>query len=634
MVKRKAKKSSPSLLLKKKAPSRSSREGILKSKARRGGRSFKSSPFKMFFILLVWGLLVFAIGLLWISYDLPNITKLAEVPRRPTITILAADGRRVATTGDYYDQAIDARYLPRHILHAFLATEDRRFFEHQGVDFWGIGRAVIRNFSQGGVVQGGSTLTQQLAKNFLLTERLFTYQDRSWRRKIQEFLLSIWIEHKFSKYQILTMYLNRVYFGSGTFGIAAASRQYFNKSAQRLTVYEAALLAGVLKAPTKYSPLNDLEASKKRTIQVLTSMVEAGFLSQNVWRKALEEGSDLKLAAPPGNLLGRYFVDWILETAPHLIGPLEKDVIIKTTLNLDLQKQAEQDVSSLLQENEEKSHLHQAALVCLDLNGAVRVMVGGKSYRETQFNRAVQALRQTGSAFKLFIYLAALEKGFSPTDLISDQKIQIRGWSPKNYGWVSKGAVTLEESFAHSINTVSVRLAKSIGIFQIQKMGQRLGIRTPQPKDLTISLGTGEASLLEMTGAYAVIAREGYSVIPYGIISITTPSGRILYRYQSPTSKRLLTQNIIGHMRQMLAAVIRYGTGRNAMLAGIPCAGKTGTTQDHKDAWFIGFAGTYVTGVWMGNDDNTPMKKVTGGALPGKVWQKFMQTALTRHSKS
>ena len=382
-------------------------------------------------------------------------------------------------------------------------------------------------------------------------------------------------------------------------------------------------MAGLLKAPSKFSPLNSKEKSAKRTQQVLTAMLDAGYISDKE-REKWHSPTHLNLAQQHGNLFGRYFVDWVLESVPDMIGSIMQDLVITTTLDASLQKKAEHLLQETIQKEGALVNAHQGALVSMTPAGSVRAMVGGCCYRHTQFNRAVQAQRQTGSAFKIFVYLAALEAGIPPERRIVDEPVSIGKWSPKNYGWKSRGDVTMAQGLAYSINTVSVRLARYAGLGSIQEMASRLGITAQQPNDLTIALGSGDASLLEMTGAFAVVAREGYPVKPFGIIDIRTKRGKTLYRHPPQSFNRVLSSRVASQMDQMLQGVMNYGTGRKTKLDGIKCGGKSGTTQNYHDAWFIGYTDRLVTGIWVGNDDNTPMKKVTGGKIPARIWHAFM----------
>ena len=602
-----------------------------RSKRQDNGGFSKRRLAKYALIAGIWMTFLGVLFVFWFAYDLPAIEKLALKPRQPHITILSSNQERIATVGSYYDKPVDTKQLPDHVIKPFLATEDRRFFDHFGIDVFGLLRAAYRNFRAGHVVQGGSTITQQLAKNFLLTEGLYTYQDRSLRRKIQEVLLSIWLEVKLTKHDILTIYLNRVYFGSGAFGLGAAAQHYFNKKPTSLTTYEAARLAGLLKAPTKYSPFANREASDKRTKIVMLALLDAGFIDQNIFDGY--ENDNLKLRASHiSNTFGRYFVDWVVESVPELTRVADEDLIITTTLDSTLQTHAEILATQTMSSIDPSLNVNQVALVAMTPEGAVKAMVGGKHYAHSQFNRVTQAYRQTGSVFKLFVYLAALENGFLPERKIQDGQLSIGGWSPKNYGWTSRGAISFQDAFAYSVNTVSVRLAKFAGVSRVQNCAYRLGLSLPQPQDLTMALGSGEASLLEMAGAFAHVANHGLPVQPYGITNVKTRSGQVLYdRAQNKASsgrQALILPDHLLVMKKNLAAVMNYGTGRKVSLKGYPCYGKSGTSQDYKDAWFIGFTDKLVTGVWMGNDDNIAMNKVTGAKLPGKLWQSFMSTAI------
>lgn len=569
-----------------------------------------------FFMILMGG---------WFAYDLPSISKLADRSRQPSMTILARDGQTITTVGAFYGAPVNTEMVPQHVVNSFLATEDRRFFSHFGIDLFGLLRAFIRNIVARRVVQGGSTITQQLAKNFLLTQGLYTYQDRSLRRKIQEVILSLWLEVKFTKHQILTIYLNRVYFGSGAFGLGAAAEHYFAKSAKNLTVHESAMLAGLLKAPSKYSPFRSQEAARKRTGVVLKAMLDAAYIDDQTYMR-LKTKSLQYHRHGYSNLFARYFVDWVTESVPEKIGQVSEDLIITTTLDIDLQRKAEQAVKSLMADKGASLKASQASLVSMTPSGSIRSMVGGVEYARSQYNRATQANRQSGSLFKLFVYLVALEKGFHPNRKISDRPYYQGKWSPKNYGWRSRGDISFQDGFAYSVNTVSVRLAKFAGIKQIQNKAYELGITSAQPNDLTIALGSGDATLMELTGAYAHVANDGFSVDPYGIVHIKTRSGKVVYQHQGQTFTRVISHEYIESLKEILSAVMEYGTGRQVTLKDQTCYGKSGTSQNYQDAWFVGFTDDLVTGVWCGNDDNSPMNKVTGAKLPGKIWQTYNQS--------
>ena len=490
---------------------------------------------------------------------------------------------------------------------------------------FGLFRAFFANLKAGRVVQGGSTITQQLAKNFLFAEKLYGPRDRSLRRKIQEVILALWLEYKFTKPQILTIYLNRVYFGAGTYGISAAAQKYFGKRAHKLSIYEAAVVAGLLKAPSRYSPLSNPKLANERAQVVLSRMVEAEFLSE-AKRKTLKDSKAHMLELKKSAVFGRYFADWIIDQVWSYTQDVNEDLVVQTTFDPRLQRLAENKLESAVRKNGKARDVSQAALISMTPQGAVRALVGGADYRKSQFNRAVQAKRQTGSAFKLFVYLAALEKGMSLNSKISDGPVRVGKWRPKNYGWKSRGEVTVKDAFAYSINTCAVRLAKYAGKGRVAKVARRLGLSSVPSRDLSMALGSGDASLIEMTQAYAVLANHGYQIEPYGILSIKDRKGKLLYLHKKRQPLRLVEKSKTMDMVSLLQGVVKYGTGKRAKI-GRPAAGKSGTSQKHKDAWFIGFTPDLVTGVWLGNDDGKPMKKVTGGNLPAEIWRDYMSSA-------
>lgn len=603
--------------------------GAGRAPRKRANRSPKKSIWirsaRVFLIVALWGILALSIILFWAGYDLPDIHRLSQMPRHPSVTFLARDGQKIAAIGDYYERSIDVKDLPKYVPEAFIATEDRRFYGHLGIDPIGILRALFRNlFSRGGI-QGGSTITQQLAKNFLLTEGLYTYRDRSIRRKLQELLLSIWLESHFTKDQILSIYLNRVYFGAGSYGLRAASKTYFNKNPENLSIKQAALLAGLLRAPTRYSPFKNETRSLERTNVVLGLMQETGALSSDLYQKALKAPLELRQGFG-GSLFARYFIDWVFEEATAHLGEIHEDLIITTTLDTRLQKRVDLKVQDYMQETAATLNIGEVAAVLMDPSGSVRALVGGRSYGMSQFNRATQAKRQTGSVFKMPVFLSALEKGLTLDRLVVDTPLKIGTWQPKNYGWKARGEITVKEAFAYSVNTATVRIARYSGLENIYKTSKKLGLTPHKPQDLTYALGTAEASLLEMTAAFAVFANEGYAVQPSGITQITTKNGKVLY-HRSNARKQVVAAPIVKEMRDLLAAVMDFGTGRKVAFPGVPSFGKSGTSQDYHDAWFIGFTDHLVAGVWMGNDDNAPMNKVTGAKGPGRLWHQLLEIA-------
>lgn len=602
----------PKKVKKIKPPSRSSR--------RKKGPPLWPWIFKWSCILLIWLCFMGGVFFLWYGYDLPDITKLQQTERRPSITVLAKDGTKLATYGDLHGQMVEIKKLPPHVVQAILAIEDRRFYSHLGVDPIGLLRALWTNWRAGHVVQGGSTITQQLAKNFLQSEKLYDVNDRSFRRKVQEALLALWLEHKFTKDQILTIYLNRVYLGSGAFGLAAAAQHYFGKRPQDLSLYEAAVIAGLLKAPSKYSPSNNPQLADQRAAQVLENMVREGAISEGAKDAAL-----MLASTSPETFRGstiRYFTDWIVDLVEALIPQTDKDLIVTTTLDPHLQRLAEAKLQQVMEEKGKSANVSQMALVSMTFEGAVRALIGGVNYKKSQFNRATQALRQPGSAFKLVLYLAALEGGMRPEDFVSDLPIQLGKWKPKNYRYETRGQVSLQDAMAHSVNTVSVRLAHQIGLSRLVQTAHRLGMMAPLPDDLTIVLGTGETTLLELTTAYGVIANQGLSLKPYAISKISDHAGKVLYSHQDLVPQRVVDPLVAQSLSRMMQAVMSYGTGKKAAISGF-CAGKTGTTQKHRDSWLIGFNTSLITGTWAGNDDNTPLIPAVGSPS-AQLWRLYM----------
>jgi len=569
--------------------------------------------------LCVWAVIAFAALVGYYATDLPDVSKLNEFERRPEIVLQDASGARLAAFGDIYGQAVTVRDLPKFMPQAVMAIEDRRFYEHVGIDVIGLARAFATNIASGRVRQGGSTITQQLAKIVFLT------RERSMKRKIQEMLLAFWLEQEFTKDQILTIYLNRVYLGSGTYGVDAAARRYFGVSGRRLSLYQAALLAGLLKAPSRLNPINDPKAADKRARVVLAAMQEAGFITEKQRREAVRNRG--QMTEPLTDRGHRFFADWVLEEVNRKVSVTGQDLIVKTTLSPTLQEFAERHVAAALKKYGDKRHIGQAAFVAMTPGGAVRAMIGGRNYVSSQFNRAVQSKRQPGSAFKLFVLLAALEKGLDPDDRFVDRPIRIGKWSPKNYDRKYRGEVTMREAFARSLNSVAVRVSERVGRGRVIAMAKRLGVRSELKPHPSIALGTDETNLMEMTGAYAALANGGVRVRPYGILEIRTKGGQLLYKRRETVEERSLSRKTVAQANNILNAVIEWGTGKLARL-NVAAAGKTGTSQDSRDAWFIGYTPHLVAGVWLGNDDNSPMKRVTGGSVPALIWKQFMQDAL------
>jgi penicillin-binding protein 1A len=531
---------------------------------------------------------------------------------------VASDGSQVASIGDIHGKTVTLREVPLTLQQALIAVEDRRFYQHIGVDPRGLARAMLANLRAGRIVQGGSTLTQQLAKNLFLTP------DRTIRRKVQELLLALWLERKFSKDQILTLYLNRVYFGAGNFGVDAAARRYFGKPVGELSLYESALLAGLLKAPSRYNPARNAGSADRRTELVLGAMVGAGYISRAQAEQALDEKSSSRVLEVGQ---ARYFTDWVLTQVADYVGQTSRDLIVITTLDPGLQKIAENELVGLLDGPGKERGVTQGAFVALTPDGAVRALVGGRDYRESQFNRASQALRQPGSAFKPFIYLTAFENGMTPDDRIEDAPVEVDGWKPRNYDDKYLGQVTLREAFARSLNSVAVRVLQKVGAEQVAATARRLGITSGLEVTPSLALGTSEVTLLELTSAYAVFANQGSGVWPHGIEQIREASGRVLYRRGGDGPAQVIEPKAVGQMANLMSAVVEWGTGKAAKQKR-PAAGKTGTSQDFRDAWFVGYTAELVAGAWFGNDDETPMQKVGGGSFPARLWGRVMKRAL------
>lgn len=567
----------------------------------------------------VWSAVAFGVLLAWFAWDIPSMSRLNDIDRRPAIKVVSADGATVATVGDLYGDALPLAQYPDVLVKAVLAIEDRRFYGHGGFDPLGILRALIHNIVAGGLEQGGSTISQQTVKTVFLSP------ERSIRRKVQEAILTLRLEGRLGKDEILALYLNRVYLGSGAYGMDGAARRYFGHSARQMSLAEAAMLAGLMKAPSRYSPLADYAAATARAALVLDAMVEAEFITAD--QAAAAKAMPARLAARPFSNDARYFVDWVVEQVADFAGPEAGDLTVYTTLDRRLQQAAERALDAGLDGEGLKLDAGQGALVALAPDGAVRAMVGGRNYSASPYNRAVRALRQPGSAFKLFVYLAALEAGFGPDSIVNDGPVDIAGYRPTNFEGGYSGEVSLTTAFARSLNTVSVRLLARVGARKVVQMARRLGISSPIPANASIALGSAEVTPLELTSAYAVLANGGRAAEAYGIREVRGDDGGVIFSREPAAAAPLLSAQVVGQMNRLLAAVISGGSGRSAQI-GRPAGGKTGTSQDYRNAWFVGITGSLVAGVWVGNDDGTPMIKVTGGGLPAHIWKDFMTEAL------
>lgn len=589
---------------------------------KKGGKKtgFLGSVLHACVVACIWAFIAVGLYVGYCAIDLPDIHQVTQPPRRPSVTLEAQDGTVFARYGDMVGEHVTLADVPAYVPQAIIAIEDRRFYHHFGIDVWGILRAASRDVVAGHMAQGGSTLTQQLAKN------LFLSPERKLKRKVQEMLLALWLEHTYTKDQILTAYLNRVYLGSGAYGIDAAAHTYFNKSARDLNIREAATIAGLLRAPSRYSPMHDPAQSSARAKVVLQAMVEEGYITDAQRRMAI--ASVPAPAHKPGSGGdGHYFADWVYDQLGPMIADTEQDMVVKTTLDLSLQRMAERHVDDMLAKQGAARNVSQAALITVAPDGAVRALLGGRDYHESQFNRATQAMRQPGSSFKPFVYLAAIEQGLSPDEVIPDEPITIGDYSPENYEGKYLGPITARQALAESINTVAVRVLERAGVSKVIETARDLGISSPLEHDAALALGASEVTPLELTTAYAALAAGGKAVAPYAIEEIDSRDKQVLYRHSAATPPQAVDATAVATLTDMMQEVVRSGTGKAAALGGRPVAGKTGTTSDYRDAWFAGFTADYTTVVWVGNDDNTPMKRVTGGSLPAQLWHDYMMDA-------
>jgi penicillin-binding protein 1A len=594
-----------------------------RSGAKRRSKSRRSLPIGRLIywgaVLSLWGAIATVGLVVWVGAHLPAIQSL-EIPKRPpTIQITAADGSVLAIRGEMPGANVALKDLPPYLPKAFIAIEDRRFYHHFGIDPWGILRAAVTNVLHRGVSQGGSTLTQQLAKNLFLT------QERTFQRKLQEAELAIWLERKHSKNEILELYLNRVYFGSGAYGVEAAAQRYFGKSAKHVTLAEAAMLAGLVKSPSRLAPNRNPEGAEARAQTVLAAMAEAKFITEAQAQASI--GHPSYNVKPAGAGTVNYVADWIGEVLDDLVGQIEQSVIVETSIDPKLQAVAEAAVIDELAAKSVKFDVTQGALVAMSPDGAVRAMVGGRNYSESQYNRAVTAKRQPGSAFKPFVYLTAIESGLTPETVRQDAPLDIKGWKPENYTHKYFGPVTLTQALAMSLNTVAVRLGLEVGPKNVVRTAHRLGISSKLEANASIALGTSEVSMVELVGAYAAFANGGLGVSPHVVTRIRTLDGKVLYQRQSDQLGQVIDPQYVAMMNAMMQETLLSGTAHKAELPGWMAAGKTGTSQDFRDAWFIGYTANLVTGVWLGNDDNSPTKKATGGGLPVEIWTRFMKAA-------
>lgn len=570
-------------------------------------------------VLGIWGAMGVGGLVLYYGARMPSADSWSIPERPPNVKILAVSGDVIANRGTTGGEALSLENMSPYIPQAVIAIEDRRFYSHFGIDPLGLARAMLTNLTTGRMVQGGSTLTQQLAKN------LFLSPERTLERKVQEVLLAFWLEQKYSKDQILAMYLNRVFFGSNAYGVEAASRRYFNKSARDVNLGEAALLAGLLKAPSRLSPARDPQAAEERAQVVLGAMREEGYVTDSEIKTAMSQTPTKAKSYWSG--AEHYVADMVMDQLPGMIGEIKEDLVIDTTVDLDLERKAEEVIGATLDADGKKLDASQAALVSIDGTGAIRALVGGKDYAESQFDRASRAKRQPGSAFKPFVYAAAMEIGRTPMSIRNDGPVRIGNWTPENYDQKYRGEVTLADALANSLNTIAAQLVMEVGPQNVVKVAHRLGIDSEMQANASIALGTSEVSLVELTSAYAPFMNGGFKATPHVIRRISKADGTVLYENTYDNPPRVLDPAIVSEMNQMMVRVLTRGTGKKAQLKGWEAAGKTGTTQSFRDALFVGYTSNLTTGVWFGNDDGKSMKKVTGGGLPAKAWHDFMMAA-------
>jgi penicillin-binding protein 1A len=603
-------------------PPRERKPRAARSGAKRRAKSRRFRIGRLFYwgvVLGLWAAIAVVGVVVWVGAHLPAIQSL-EIPKRPpTIQIVGRDGSVLASRGEMSGANVALKDLPPYLPKAFIAIEDRRFYSHYGIDPLGIARAAVANILHRGVSQGGSTLTQQLAKNLFLT------QERTITRKLQEAELALWLERKHSKNEILELYLNRVYFGSGAYGVEAAAQRYFGKSARNVTLPEAAMLAGLVKSPSRLAPNRNPEGAEQRAQLVLSAMADAKFITERQAKASI--GNPSYHVKPVGAGTINYVADWIGEVLDDLVGQIDQSIVVETTIDPKLQSTAEAAIIDELAAKSVKFNVTQGALVAMTPEGAVRALVGGRNYAESQYNRAVTAKRQPGSAFKPFVYLTAVEAGLTPETIRQDAPLDLKGWKPENYTHEYFGSVTLTQALAMSLNTVAVRVGIEVGAKNVVRTAHRLGVSSKLEANPSIALGTSEVSVIELVGAYAPFANGGLAVSPHVVTKIRTNEGKVLYKRPADRLSPVIEPRHVAMMNVMMQETLLSGTARRAEIPGWMAAGKTGTSQDFRDAWFIGYTANLVTGVWLGNDDNSPTRKATGGGLPVEVWTRFMRTA-------
>lgn len=590
-----------------------SKKKVKKGKKRESKQRLKNRRriIKILAVLVI----TFLIYLLYCAATLPDINEAVSRTRQPSTTIISENGNEITTFGSVYSEVIAVKDLPQYVPDAVISTEDRRFYSHFGFDAISFTRAMVTNVFRRRYAQGGSTITQQVAKNLFLTPQ------KSIKRKVQELLLAFWLEDKFTKEQILTLYLNRVYLGAGTYGIEAASQKYFQKSSRDLNLKEAAVIAGLLKAPSYYNPISSEKRAVERATVVLQNMVNNETITKMQMQNALKMQLGKKKKYNVKDAM--HFAEWVYNDVNDYIGERNNDIYVMTTLDQGLQQKATQILIDTISANRKTRHVSQGAVVVMDKAGAVKALVGGVDYNQSQFNRATQALRQPGSAFKPFVYLTALQKGYDKEDKIADLPLSIGNWKPENSDRKYYGEVTLEQALAKSLNLATVNLSEQLDRDEIIINAKRMGITTDIKNSPAMALGAMDVKVIDMATAYTSLANGGYAVWPHAIKEIYTKDGYQLYQREVDSQNRILKEKDVKELTKMLESVIKVGTGYRAQLPGF-AAGKTGTSQDNRDAWFVGYNEDLITAVWLGNDDNTPMKGVSGANLPAEIWKKIM----------
>jgi penicillin-binding protein 1A len=566
-------------------------------------------------------LIAAALAALSLALPTPQLPDLPPIRRDPQVTYLDRSGQVLGVRGGRFAPPVDLARLPAYVPAAFVSIEDRRFYQHSGFDAVGIARAIVSDISKGRAAQGASTITQQLARN------LFLSSDRTLERKADELLYAIQLERTYSKEQILGLYLSRIYFGEGAYGIEAAAQRYFNKPAARLTLREAAMLASIPKSPTAYDPADHPDAAAERSRLVLQAMVETGAITPAQSAKALAQTPHVWKIAPAAP--AQYFLDWIDAETHRLVGQVRQDLVVETTLDLPLEGAAA-EAAKATAVRYAKQGVQQAAVVSIDGQGRIRAFLGGVDYDKSPFDRAADAKRQAGSSWKPFVYLTALEAGMTPDSPVVDEPVTLGAWSPRNFEDGYLGPITLEQALAQSINTVAARLADQVGRPAVAATAHRLGIVSAVNTDPAMALGTSLVSPLEMAQAYAPLGNGGQRVAAYGLERIRTASGKVVFQHRPAAQPQVVGNPPLGELNQMLHAVVAEGTGVRAAIPGRDVEGKTGTTSDYRDAWFCGLTGGLTTVVWMGRDDNAPMRRITGGSAPAELWRSVMLAAFRR----